>query len=435
MSGQTVCQFCTEDLTDRTLQQRQAHYDEHFSSRHAITSTSSQSTDVPARHGLKAWFAPYVPNSGNPETQNIFWYPSQTHPPSRNFSPGLIPMTKRALAKSRERGKTQRAWLCHEQTVHINSEAFDRTWGCGYRNFMMVCTALMVQQQQPMYYPLLDHPTPPGVRNLQACIEEAWAKGYDEEGAKQLKCRLTGTGKYIGTGELYVAFTYRGIPAQLVDFELNDGVEPLLNWVLRHFSADESPKPTTLDEALRGTNAIVITDKMPLILQHDGHSRTVVGCERCSDGNINLLVFDPSRYIPQDIWDAGLAVHNSQMAESLRSHRNSVSSIMHDALHPVQTIRSHKRKADAESEGETAKKPRASMDAQDGDQTTPTRNNVAQDNVQRDPDWSKVLNIVRLSASMLRKKRRYQILYFPLTEPLTESERWARRELTCVKIG
>lgn len=46
-----------------------------------------------------------------------------------------------------------------------------------YRNFLMACAALMDQQAQPMYFPLLDTPTPPGVRHLQHWIEDAWAKG------------------------------------------------------------------------------------------------------------------------------------------------------------------------------------------------------------------------------------------------------------------
>lgn len=46
-----------------------------------------------------------------------------------------------------------------------------------YRNFLMSCAALMDQPYQPMYFPLLDGPIPPGIRNLQKWIEEAWAKG------------------------------------------------------------------------------------------------------------------------------------------------------------------------------------------------------------------------------------------------------------------
>lgn len=110
-----------------------------------------------------------------------------------SLSIGLIPVLKSALISSHEKGKTRNAWICYEQAVHIQSEAFDRTWGCGYvlsllhehltdhrpsyRNFLMACAALMVQTKQPMYFPLLDHPYPPGVRHLQQLIEEAWSAG------------------------------------------------------------------------------------------------------------------------------------------------------------------------------------------------------------------------------------------------------------------
>jgi len=43
----------------------------------------------------------------------------------------------------------------------------------------MACAALMDQHAQPMYFPLLDAPTPPGVRYLQDWIEDAWAKGTE----------------------------------------------------------------------------------------------------------------------------------------------------------------------------------------------------------------------------------------------------------------
>jgi hypothetical protein len=38
-----------------------------------------------------------------------------------------------------------------------------------------------------------------------------------------------------------------------------------------------------------------ISDRPPLYFQHAGHSRTIVGIERLKSGNINLILFDPSR--------------------------------------------------------------------------------------------------------------------------------------------
>jgi len=85
----------------------------------------------------------------------------------------------------------------------------------------MACAALMSQGQQPLYFPLLDTPVPPSVRNLQSWIESAWkegviglwhpfynypfeccALGFDPEGHKELK-NLVGTSKWVGTGGTY----------------------------------------------------------------------------------------------------------------------------------------------------------------------------------------------------------------------------------------
>lgn len=116
-----------------------------------------------------------------------------------NRATGLIPLLKKSLTKSHGRGNTRRAVLCYDRTVHVHREFWDAGWGCGYvptfsptlyrlsdrmlipirryRNFLMVCTALMDQPFQPMYFPLLDSPTSPGVRNLQHWIEDAWRCG------------------------------------------------------------------------------------------------------------------------------------------------------------------------------------------------------------------------------------------------------------------
>ena len=39
----------------------------------------------------------------------------------------------------------------------------------------------------------------PGVRRVQGWIQEAWASGFDEEGREQLKGKVLGTRKWIGT--------------------------------------------------------------------------------------------------------------------------------------------------------------------------------------------------------------------------------------------
>jgi hypothetical protein len=49
-------------------------------------------------------------------------------------------------------------------------------------------------------------------------------------------------------------------------------------------------------------------------------------------------------------------------------------------------------------------------------------------------DPSKLLTRFRIKTKKLNKKSEYQILYFPMTNPLTQSERMERREVVSTKI-
>ena len=108
-------------------------------------------------------------------------------------SSGLIPLLEKTLLDSVQKGPTCRAVLCYEKAVHIYREIWDAGWGCGfvflptgmrvssrisrYRNFVMLCAALMVQPAQAAYPLLLSAQTPPSVNGLKELIEEAWKHG------------------------------------------------------------------------------------------------------------------------------------------------------------------------------------------------------------------------------------------------------------------
>ncbi|KAI0080606.1 DUF1671-domain-containing protein [Panus rudis PR-1116 ss-1] len=362
--------------------------------------------------------------------------------PPWNYTPNLIPILRRALLKQHEKGQIQRAWLCFPGAVHIAAEGWDIGWGCGYRNFLMACAALMEQQTQPMYFPLLDHPMPPGVRNLQHWIENAWKDGFDEEGAVQLNRKLAGTRKWIGTAELYVAFTSRGVPSHLVDLDLSErDVDVMLQWVFAYFN-DDAHRSDTVQDALRGATPVVVTGKMPLILQHQGHSRTIVGCERLRDGSINLLVFDPSKSVPKELRQAALPVGSADKTshssnQSLKD-RISTSKLFNKITYP----RQGKKKREA---GDPSPSNRAAKRARTGDidevividsdeeiSTAQTCKQPAHDKVETEP--TKLLKQFRITASQLKKRDKYQILYFPLSDPLTPSERNERRIVTSIKV-
>ncbi|KAF9049385.1 DUF1671-domain-containing protein [Hymenopellis radicata] len=251
--------------------------------------------------------------------QDVFWYPSLSSPLPDNHTPGMMLLLKKAMNYSVSRGRTRRAYLCWEHVTYISGQSWDRGWGCGYRNFMMICSALVEQHDQPMYFPLLDSPIPPGVRHLQLWLEVSWADGYDVHGASQLK-PLVGTSKWIGVSDLYIAFSCRGIPCELVDFNYLQsfgGNEALMNWIKDYFSSPSAQfHQSNATEALMVDN-VVLTRKMPIILQDGYHSRTVVGFEQVDSTTIDLLVFDPSRRLRSKVRRAALALFDPSRQEEI----------------------------------------------------------------------------------------------------------------------
>ena len=102
---------------------------------------------------------------------------------------------------------------------------------------------------------------------MQSLIEEAWRKGFDVQGSEQLGGKLVNTRKWIGATEIVAFFTAHRIKTELLDFHTptaKDGTHPkLFQWVLDYFRERARAKAFT----------------PPLYLQHQGHSRTIVGIE------------------------------------------------------------------------------------------------------------------------------------------------------------
>lgn len=425
------CQICAVDLVKLTEEQKIKHYDNHFSEQPQASTSSLKPrfNNMPPR----STFSPLKRKRGDSGPEEVFWHSGRSDPPPNNFTPGLIPVLKKALMKAHSKNQIEKAYLCSDVAVHVGTESWDRGWGCGYRNFLMSSSALMGQQSQPLYFPLLDDPLPPGVRNLQRWIEDAWAEGYDDEGAQQLKHSLFGTTKWIGTAELYVALTSRGIPAQLVDFVLQQkGTDALLRWIVDYFTQD-APKQGNINDALRAASPVVITDKMPIVLQHAGHSRTVIGYER-HQGKITLLMFDPGRRVPSDIRELALASTASEGGSSSYSPRKfhaSSKKVLQRILHPHSsgnTLRS-KNKAKRLRAGDEV----IILDSDSDCDDSGSSRKPASPPPEIKP--SKILNVFRVSPSNIARKDKYQILYFPMTAPLTDEERHQRKVVTSKKVS
>jgi hypothetical protein len=172
---------------------------------------------------------------------------------------------------------------------HYASSYGDKGWGCGYRNAQMMISSLL---QNPIYNEALKtaigSTSMPSISRLQKMIEAAWQLKFDEPGKEQLGCKLYNTRKWIGATEIVTLFSSMRIECQLVDFHrptaMNGSHPELFNYVLRYF---EQPRPHT----------------PPLYLQHQGHSRTIIGIEQKANG-LTLLILDPS-HSPKQVASLG----------------------------------------------------------------------------------------------------------------------------------
>ncbi|KAG9040236.1 hypothetical protein FRB95_000165 [Tulasnella sp. JGI-2019a] len=500
-----LCQLCSRNLDPLTIEEREDHYAVHFAHDEQQATGSITGLERPNNRSINLTgggasmknplvSSPSISSSAKrkpPPPEDVFWHPLLNHPPPHNYTPGLIPVLRRMLLKSYAKTNTaSRAILCHESATHVAGQQFDRMWGCGYRNFLMASTALVAQQQQQMYFPLIDGDPncPPGVRNLQRWIEEAWSSGYDKVGAEQLKHKLYGTSKWIGTGEIYVAFTYKGIPAQLVDFPRNkdsskkDIASSLIQWIVRYFSTAPEvalPPASTSNafDVLKSASQVTIASLMPLILQHKGHSRTIIGYEVTKNGATNLLIFDPAKRTKADLRRAALQCHDRSRARKpptivptsqIRSdpgpsstptapptHRRIRSRILKPLKRAFGGTGSNDNEPiivmdsdDEEPEGRMAKRARGSSQESTDDEVDeilavlgmgsdesegPAPQVLPEPQVdstwwpeERDLDPSAVASYFRVNIGRLSKHDEYQILYFPLTEPLTEFQKRQR---------
>ncbi|BGP45145.1 hypothetical protein JCM10450v2_000962 [Rhodotorula kratochvilovae] len=257
-------------------------------------------------------------------------------------TPGLIPLLRNALAQSNlaPQGRTRAAWLASAQTEHIPTRVKDWGWGCGYKNAQMIFSSLRHLPQYAAHFASTsprsgsgESPGPvPTIREWQEMIEQAWAAGFDPDGRSHFGGKLVNSRRWIGTTEVYVALTWMGVRAHVVDFPKLPGTgslhEPLLKWLVDYFRLPP-PHPHRLDafSALQASagGPVRMTPKEPLYLQHRGHSRTVVGVEygggkrrRKGKGEEEeeeeeawLLVFDPGRPVPQELKSAAAALASS----------------------------------------------------------------------------------------------------------------------------
>ncbi|XP_040522593.1 zinc finger-containing ubiquitin peptidase 1 [Gallus gallus] len=182
-----------------------------------------------------------------------------------------------------ENKDVRRVWLS-AGVDHFHSSLGDKGWGCGYRNFQMLLSSLL---QNSLYNDCLrDIALIPSIPKIQSMIEDAWKEGFDPHGASHFNNRLCGSKAWIGACEIYSLLTSLRVKCQIIDFHKPTGptgTHPrLFEWILRYYSTDNE-----------GAAKVVCTSRPPVYLQHQGHSRTVVGIEEKKNKALCLLLFDP----------------------------------------------------------------------------------------------------------------------------------------------
>ncbi|XP_045082099.1 zinc finger-containing ubiquitin peptidase 1-like isoform X2 [Coregonus clupeaformis] len=177
-------------------------------------------------------------------------------------------------------------WLSAETDHYCSSEG-DKGWGCGYRNFQMLLSSL--QRMEP-YTTCLSEGSVPSIPQVQVLIEGAWREGLDPQGATHFNQRLQGTRAWIGATEIYALCTSLRVSARVLDFHQPTGpgdTHPrIFDWVKQYFSQ-------TATRGARLPPRVVQTTQPPLYLQHQGHSRSIVGVEQKKNGSLCLLLLDP----------------------------------------------------------------------------------------------------------------------------------------------
>lgn len=164
---------------------------------------------------------------------------------------------------------------------HYASGFIDSGYGCGYRNTQMILSSI---REDPAFSDALfnnNNKNMPSITKIQQMIENAWNSGFDLDGKTQLGGSLRNTAKWIGASDVCAMFSFLRVRTELVDIQQTSNSKGASSFLLFKFVR------SYFEEAEKTGKFI-----HPLYLQHDGHSRLIVGIE-LGQQHDNLLLFDP----------------------------------------------------------------------------------------------------------------------------------------------
>ncbi|POS85244.1 hypothetical protein EPUL_001798 [Erysiphe pulchra] len=197
-----------------------------------------------------------------------------------NMMMGIIPLLVRLLTEDKS---TLYAYTCHPCVRHVSRLKREDGF-CGYRNIQIMTSYIVSTESQGC--DVLGKKIP-SIFDIQDYIEMAWDLGFNSHGRVETN-GIRGTRKYIGTSEAQAMFCGLGIPCEVQGITKCKITETPAHELLLTAAEDYfSYKSADLESKIRCTHL------PPIYFQHQGHSMTIVGFEKRSDGSKNLIVFDP----------------------------------------------------------------------------------------------------------------------------------------------
>jgi len=203
-------------------------------------------------------------------------------------------------------------------------------WSCGYRNLQMLMSALVPQLRSDHFYHQripsnlkrsdLGSAVPiPSLKDLQEFLESAWKMGLDPRGAEHYGRKIVGKTDEIGAVEVNSILTSLHIDSVVIQFIRTKESRKLLGpFVWNYFTKtagcsdcarEQRSSGSTADRLLQyaegasnkngddKSNALCMCTVIPLYLQWEGHSVSVIGVRKLNKGDCEyqLMVLDPAK--------------------------------------------------------------------------------------------------------------------------------------------
>lgn len=218
-----------------------------------------------------------------------------------NPSVGIVEKVISALARAHsilDNRSVRRAHMCSDFDL-MYSESNTLGWESGH-----LCVSAMIScllRDRTMRFKLrefgISFSKPLGINQVSRRIEEAWAAGFDVDGAADYSGTLVGRRAYLGATEVAVLLLSSGIPALTRAFSARTPRQRRLffDWVVDHFQrCCSNASGCGLHKRRRKRQGREDALIVPLFVSWPKRTCLVVGAERVRNGNVRLLVVEPT---------------------------------------------------------------------------------------------------------------------------------------------